>query len=111
MLEPKKMGGRCPPSLKPYANWLLILARASQILELAALALEFELVLIDLLVVLRGLIVSSLQLIADQRARAEAQQSTDCSARARMTHRGTDNAACRRAAESTDTRAFFSGGQ
>jgi hypothetical protein len=92
MLEPKKKGGQMPPpSLKPYANWLLILALASQLLEFAALALELKLVLIDLLVVLRGLIVSSLQLITNQSARAEAQQSTDCSARARMAHSRTDD--------------------
>ena len=54
------MGGICPPFEKTCADLRLILALKLQFFELAALALQFRLVLVDLLVLLSRLIIPSL---------------------------------------------------
>ena len=64
------MGGNYPPFVLILSNCCLIFALAFELFELAALPFNFELVLVDLLVLLTRLIIPSLQLVADQSARA-----------------------------------------
>ena len=67
----KKKGAAAPFCLNEfYRIFSLILALAFEIFELAALPFDFQLILIDLLVLARRLIVTALQLVADQRPRA-----------------------------------------
>ena len=67
----QKKGGGCPHFLIPNPDLFLVFALAFELFQLAALALDFQLVLIDLLVLISGLIIATLQLIADQSACAQ----------------------------------------
>ena len=62
-------------------------------LELLALAVNFLLIAVDLLILFVGLIFAALQLIADNRSRAQTKCRSDRCARAGMTDRGTDETA------------------
>src|SRR5512145_435096 len=53
----------------------------------------------------------SLQLVADQCARAESEAAADRRTRSRMSHRRADESACRRPAKGADASAFFSRAQ
>ena len=75
------------------------------------LAFDFQLILVNLLILASRLIISPLQLVADQSARAQTQQSTDRRAGARMTNSRTDKSTRGGATQSADTGAFFSRGQ
>jgi hypothetical protein len=66
--------------------------------ELLALAADFLLISVDLLILLIGLIFAALQLVADDRSRAEAECSANGCARAGTTNGRTDKAAGCRAA-------------
>src|SRR5581483_4070281 len=85
----------------------LIFRVALQALDVLAIAVDFGLVAVDLLLLLIVGDLVSLQLIADQSARAQAERAADRRARARMTHRRADNAARRRAAQRADARALL----
>jgi hypothetical protein len=61
--------------------------------ELLALAVNFLLIAVDLLILFVGLIFAALQLIADNRPGTQTKCRSDSCARAGMTDRGTDKAA------------------
>jgi hypothetical protein len=84
---------------------------SSQLFELEALPLQLKLIPLNLHILVCRLSLAALQLVADQRAGAEPQDTADRRARARMAHRGTNDAPCCRAAESADPGAFFPGSQ
>ena len=65
------MGGICPPLFK-YQVEKLIFGPAPELLNIAALIFKLLLIPINLLVLIVSGIVPSLQLIADQTARARA---------------------------------------
>jgi hypothetical protein len=79
--------------------------------ELGSLALDFPLVALDLLILFRRLVVTALQLVTHERARPESKDGSDGRPRARVTDRGSDDAARRCAAQSADTSSLFTGGQ
>jgi hypothetical protein len=89
----------------------LILRPASELFEFTLLAQNFLLVLIDLPILIDSGIVSSLQLIADQSACAQTQQTANRCACTRMAHRRANDAASCGATEGTDAGAFFTSGQ
>ena len=108
--EQKKMGAEAPiQTVLPESA--SILPALSKIFELPPLAIELLLVPIDLLILLRRLVITALQLVTDQRAGAESQSRADDSARAWMTHCRADDTARRRASERADAGTFFAGGQ
>jgi hypothetical protein len=90
----------------------LILALAlSQFLEFPPLALQFGLVGIDLPLLVSLLDVLPLKLIAHQGTGAQAENTTNRSARAGMTHSRSDNSTSSGTAQSTYTGTFFPSGQ
>jgi hypothetical protein len=84
---------------------LLILA------PLASQPLDLGLVSANLAVLLVISILLTLELVADQRARAQAEAAADQRARRRVTHSAADNAPCGGSSEGSDTGAFFARGQ
>jgi hypothetical protein len=89
---------------------LLILRSPAQFFEVPTLTLKFLIVAINLLILLGCLILATLELVADQRARAQAQGRSDGSARRRMTYCRTNETARCRATQSADSSAFLTGG-
>jgi len=80
-----------------------------KLLDLAPLAFDFLLLLIDLALGLRLLSFLVLHLVAYGEAADAAQRTADCGSRARRTNRGTNNCASRRAEAASDQGAFFPG--
>ena len=107
----KKKGADAPFGRKSVRNFRLVFGPSSQIFEFTALALELLLVLIDLLVLVISGIFPSLQLIADQCARAQTQCRADRCARARMAYRRADKTAGRGAAKRADPGTLLTSGQ
>ena len=66
------------------------------------MALDLQLISLDLLVLYRRLVFSPLELIADERPSAQPEQRSDARARAWMTHGGTDDSTGRGAAKGAD---------
>src|SRR5512146_1229239 len=106
------MGGQSPPF---YCFWLkisrLILGITAQIFDVAPLALDILLISVNLLILIGRLILTALQLVADQRAGAETQCRADRRAGRRMAHCRPDDTAGRSASQRADAGAFFPGGQ
>ena len=69
--SPKSKWGAIAPHLFLLEFLILVLASAFELFKLAALPLHFQLVLVDLLVLLSRLILPALQLVADQSAGAQ----------------------------------------
>ena len=90
---------------------LIFAALLLEAFQLTALSIEFGLIGVDLALLLRLPDLLPLELIADQRTSAETQGSPDCSARSRMANSGSDQAAGSGAAQSADSRAFFTSTQ
>ena len=80
-----------------------------QFFQLLALSLYFLLVLFDLLIEAVLPFLQTLNLIANQRARAQAKPGADGSSGRRMTDRAADNPADSGASDSTDGRSLFTG--
>jgi hypothetical protein len=79
--------------------------------QFAALTIQFGLVRIDLALLIGLPDLLSLELIADQRSSAQTEGSADCSARSGMANSSSNQAPCGRAAQCTDSCAFFTGRQ
>jgi hypothetical protein len=78
---------------------------------LASQPFDFRLVSANLAVLLVISILLTLELVTDQRARAQAQSTADQRARRRMTHSAANNAPCGGSSESSDAGPFFTRGQ
>jgi hypothetical protein len=72
-----------------------------------ALTVQLRLIAINLALLVGLLDLLALELVADQRAGAQAKGAADRRARARMTHRRANDAAGSGAAQGTDTRALL----
>lgn len=98
-MTPRKnsTGGICPPLFK-YQVEKLIFGPAPELVYIAALIFKLLLIPIDLLVLIVRRIFPPLQLIADQRAGAQAQRCTDGCACRRMMYGRADKSARGRAA-------------
>jgi hypothetical protein len=89
---------------------LLVLGPAAQIFQFVALPFDLTLISLDLVILLRRLVFTPLQLIADQRPCSQAENRPDRRACSRMPNRGTNDPAGGCSAQRADTRAFLSGG-
>jgi hypothetical protein len=75
------------------------------------LTIYFELVLPDAVILCGVPVVLALHLVTHQNTRAQAQTATDRRPSARMADRSANEAACNRAANSTDPSALLTGRQ
>ena len=71
------------------------------------MALDLELISLDLLILHAGLVFPPLELIADERSGAQTKEPSDGGAGRWMTHGGTDDSTGGGAAKSADARALF----
>ena len=78
-----------------------------ELFEFASLTVQFSLIGIDLVLLIGLLYLLSLDLIADQSTRSQSQNTANGSASPRMADRGSDDPACRCAAQSADSGTLF----
>jgi hypothetical protein len=86
---------------------LVLAALSSQPFDLPLLAVQFVLILTNLLILLIIAVVLPLQLITDQRACTKSETTANGSSRAWMTDGATDNTSDRSTTEGADPSAFF----
>jgi hypothetical protein len=79
----------------------------AQFIKLGPLALDLQLISLDLLILLHGLVIAPLELIADERSGTQTEEPSDGGPGRRMTHGGTDDATGRSAAKGADARALL----
>ena len=101
----RSRGWRGNPTI-PWEKLIFWLVPA-QFFKFGPLALDLQLISLDLLILLYGLVVPPLELIADERSGAQTEQPSDGSAGARMTYGGTNDSTGCGAAKSTDARALL----
>jgi hypothetical protein len=80
-------------------------------LQFTPLPFKLSLIRVNLPLLIRLLLLLTLELISDQRSGTETQHTADRSAGAWMAHGRANNTARGGASEGTDTRAFFAGTQ